>query len=160
LAQNNSLAAELNGLRLEATSEKAKVALLEEKFSSLMAERDSLASECDRLRVELDGMRSVKSLEIDLKVEILKLKEVVAIKDKNLEDNKASFEMETAGHRAQNDRLEKDLVDMLNDRMQDIEEAKNACLATVDAKLSMTKMMKSMEDMKKENYELRSQLNK
>ena len=97
LAQNNSLAAELNGLRLEATSEKAKVALLEEKFSNLMAERNSLAFECDRLRVELDGMRSVKSLEIDLKVEILKLKEVVAVKDKNLEDNKASFEMETAG---------------------------------------------------------------
>ena len=51
--------------------------------------------------------------------------------------------------------------------MQDIEQTKNACLANVDAQLSMTKMvdekrvmMKSIEDMKKEISELRSQLNK
>ena len=75
--------------------------------------------------------------------------------------------MEKAGLLAQNDRLEKDLVDMLKDPMQDIEQIKNACLANVDAQLSMTKMvdekrvmMKSIEDMKKEISELRSQLNK
>lgn len=155
-AENNSVAAE-----------KAKVAVLEDKFSVLLAEKNSLASENDRLRVELDGMRSVISLTNNLKEEIWKLKEAVAVKDKIQEDTKTCFEMEKAGLLAQNDRLEKDLVDMLKDRMQDIEQTKNACLANVDAQLSMTKMvdekrvmMKSIEDMKKEISELRSQLNK
>ena len=140
--------------------------MLDDKFSALLAKKNSLASENDRLRVELDGMHSVISLANNLKQENWKLKEVVAVKDKNLEDTLTSFEMEKAGLLAQNDRLQKDLVDMLKDRVQDIEQTKNACLAKVDAQLSMTKlvdekrvMTKSIEDMN-EIYDLRSQLNK